>query len=124
MLTTFLIDLPGVLSPETPETDLGVGRAPVGAGNDGGGNAADGARRPVLGVFGVDLLAGVGRPPVLFRVLPTGSAGRAAVGGPLDGREGRGSEADMIRPCLSGDRTRRTCATERIRVEDRVTDDA
>jgi hypothetical protein len=98
MLTTFLIDLPGVPSPETPETALGVGRAPVGAGSDGGGNAADGARIPVLGVLGVDLLATVGSPPVLFRVLPTGSAGRAAVGGPLEGREGRGSEADMMTP--------------------------
>jgi len=98
MLTTFLIVLPGVLRPGIPDTALGCGRAPVGAGSAGGGNAADGARRLVFGVLGVDLLPGAGSPPVLFRVLLTGRAGRAAVGGPSDGREGLGSEADMITP--------------------------
>jgi hypothetical protein len=46
-------------------------------------------------VAGVDLLAGVGIPPVLLRVLPTGNAGSATVGGPIEGREGRGKEFDM-----------------------------
>jgi len=62
----------------------------------GGGKAADGALNPVFGVLGVDLLAGVGRPPVLFRVLATGRAGSAPVGGAFDGRDGRGSVADMV----------------------------
>jgi len=98
ILTTFLIDLPGVPMPETPDTVLGAGRAPVGAGRAGGGNAADGARSPVFGVLGVDRLVRVGTPPVLFRVLPTGRAGRALVGGPFDGREGRGRAADIMSP--------------------------
>ncbi len=96
MLTTFLIVLPALLS---PEADLGCGKEPVGAGVVGGRKAADGARNPVLGVDGVDLVADVGTPPVLFRVLPTGRAGRAIVGGPFDGRDGLGSVADMMTFC-------------------------
>jgi hypothetical protein len=68
----------------------------VGAGVAGGRNVVEGTRRPVLGVLGVGLLAGVGSAPVLFRVLPIGSSGRATVGGPLDGREGLGSAVDML----------------------------
>lgn len=36
------------------------------------------------------------RLPVLFRVFATGRAGSAAFGGPLDGRDGRGSAVDMV----------------------------
>ncbi len=43
----------------------------------------DGARKPLRGVFGVE----VGMPPVLFRVFAKGRAGRAVVGGLFDGRE-------------------------------------
>ena len=95
MLTTFLMVLPAGLS---PEADLGCGRAPVGAGEGGGRKAEDGALRPGFGVPGADLLAGVGRAPVLFRVLGMGSAGRAEFGGPSDGRAGLGSAADMMTP--------------------------
>lgn len=60
----------------------------------------DGARSPLFGRVGVeapDLKSDmVGMPPVLFRVLFAGSAGRAAVGGPKDGLEGRGSDAAIL----------------------------
>ena len=94
MLTVFLIVLP---APLNPETDLGCGRATVGAGVVGGRNDVDGARSPILGVLGVDRLPGTTNPPVLFRVLPTGNAGSATVGGPFEGREGLGSAVDMVR---------------------------
>lgn len=82
------------------DTARGCGSAEVGAGVEGGRNVVDGARSPLpLGVLapepGADLLFGVGIPPVLFLVFATGSAGSATVGGPLDGREGRGNAADM-----------------------------
>lgn len=99
MLTVFLIVLPAALN---PDADLGWGRATVGAGVVGGRNDDDGARRPVLGVFGVDLLTGTAKPPVLFRVLPIGRAGSATVGGPFDGRDGRGSAVDISRLWLLG----------------------
>jgi len=51
----------------------------------------DGARSPVFGVAGVDLL-----PPVLLRVFETGNAGSADVGGASEGREGRGMEFDIV----------------------------
>lgn len=95
MLTTFRI----VFAPVAPpilETDRGCGRAVVGAGVEGGRKVAEGARSPLLGVFGVDLGAGGASPPVLFRVLPTGSAGSATVGGPLDGRAGLGNAVDIL----------------------------
>lgn len=58
-----------------------------GAGVVGGGNnVEEGARRPLLGVAVNDRAgdAGGGSPDVL-RVLATGRAGRAMVGGPLEG---------------------------------------
>lgn len=62
----------------------------VGAGV-GGTRTADGARRPLLGVLGADLVELTeGMFPVLFRVLVTGKAGSAMFGGPLEGRDGRG----------------------------------
>lgn len=52
----------------------------------------EGARNPVLGVVVSDLAdVDGGCSPEDLRVLLTGSAGRAIVGGPLDGREGLGS---------------------------------
>ena len=96
MLTTFRIVLPPVGPPPILETERGCGRAVVGAGVEGGKNVVDGALSPLLGVFGVDLAAGVASPPVLFRVLPTGSAGSATVGGPLDGRAGLGNAVDIF----------------------------
>lgn len=58
----------------------------------------EGARRPLLGRLGApsELKSeSVGMAPVLLRVLVLGRAGRALVGGPRDGLEGRGSEAAM-----------------------------
>src|SRR4051812_16026875 len=97
MLTVFLIVLPTEFIPESAR---GVGRAPVGAGVAGGRRVEEGARRLVFGfgVDGVDLQVGTASPPVLFRVLPTGSAGRAMVGGPTEGRDGLGSAVDMATP--------------------------
>ncbi len=72
----------------------------VGAGEAGGRRSRKAPSRPVLGVFGVDLLGdlefGDGGPPMLFLVFGMGNAGRATVGGPLDGREGPGSPVDML----------------------------
>ena len=72
----------------------------MGAGLVGGANDAEGARRPLLGVPGADLLAGVGMPPVLFRVLGIGKAGKAMDGGPLEGRDGRGSVVAISQTAL------------------------
>lgn len=48
---------------------------------------------------------------MLFRVLFAGSAGRAAVGGPKDGREGRGIDAAILKEGRVGsERCRRTSA--------------
>ena len=98
MLTVLRKVLPAV----TVEAAVfGWGSAEVGAGDVGGRNvAAEGARSPLLGVFGADLLdAGVWIPPVLFLVLPTGRAGRAAVGGPFEGLETLG-RAVAISACV------------------------
>ena len=89
MLTVFLIVLPAAL---TPDTDL----EPAGVGMAGGRRVADGARSPLLGVAGVDLLKDADSPPVLFLVLATGSDGSAIVGGPIEGRAGLGSAVDML----------------------------
>lgn len=53
MLTVFLIVLPAAF---TADTDLGWERGPAGVGIAGGSRPAEGARRPLLGVVGVDLL--------------------------------------------------------------------
>lgn len=73
MLTVFLSVLPVALYPEAV---LGVGKAPEGAGVAGGRRFEDGVRR-AFGDAGVDLVGGTASPPMLFRVFPTGSAGRA-----------------------------------------------
>lgn len=58
----------------------------------------EGARSPVLGVLVSDLVEGDGDwSPETLRVLATGSAGRAMVGGPLEGREGLGRAVVMFR---------------------------
>lgn len=62
----------------------------------------EGARSPVFGVAGVDLLAGVARPPVLLRVFPTGNAGSAVFGGASEGLEGLGMEFDMAMAVSNG----------------------
>ena len=96
MLTVLRIVLPPVVIAETAR---GWGSAAVGAGVVGGRKVLDGARRPLLGVFGADLAPGVAVAtlPVLLRVLPIGRAGRAVVGGPLEGRDALGSGAAMSR---------------------------
>jgi hypothetical protein len=65
----------------------------------GGRNVVEGARRPLFGVVEIDLKLGVGMPPALFRVLLTGRAGRAAVGGPCDCLGGLGSAVAIALLC-------------------------
>lgn len=98
MLTTFLIDFPVGFAPGVKlETWRGVGRPDIGVGDKGGLlYVLDGTRRPVLGVLLADLEGGA-RAPVLFLVFGTGRAGRAMLGGPFDGRDGRGSVAAIVR---------------------------
>lgn len=63
----------------------------------GGARTPDGARSPLLGVVGADLDGVVvERLPVLFRVLVTGKAGSAMLGGPFEGREGRGRAVAIV----------------------------
>lgn len=84
------------------ESERGWGNADEGAGVVGGGNRVlEGARSPVLlGVLVSDLV-GVdidgGWSPEALRVLAIGSAGRAMVGGPLEGREGLGNVVVILR---------------------------
>lgn len=97
-----LTDLRSVLpAPFTAaDAERGCGNAEDGAGVVGGGNSVlEGARSPVLGVF-VNDRAGVdgGCKPDGFRVLATGSAGRAIVGGPFEGRLGLGSAVVILEP--------------------------
>jgi len=98
MLTVFLKVLPAALTPDTDRW----GSDPLAFGEAGGRRLDDGARRPDLGVAGVDLLEGAVRLPVLFLVLATGSAGSAIVGGAFDGRDGLGRAVDMLKPNLDG----------------------
>lgn len=101
MLTVLRSVLP---APLMPGVDRGCGRADVGAGLLGGKKFVDGARRPLLGVDGFDF-AGVASVPVLLRVLVTGSAGSAAVGGPLDGLEALGRAVAILTEFASRYRT-------------------
>lgn len=91
MLTAFRSVFPGG---SAPDARRGWGSADVGAGEVGAvAYTLDGARSPLLpGVLARDL-AGAAKLPVLFRVFATGSAGSAIFGGPLEGRDGRGSVA-------------------------------
>ena len=104
MLIVFRIVFPAAFTP-------GVGR-PFGIGEVGpfptgvfGKESCecDGARSPLFGRVGVeapDLNSDiVGIPPVLLRVLVVGSAGKAAVGGPKEGLEGRGIDAAILKDC-------------------------
>lgn len=106
MLTAFLNVFPGG---SAAEGRRGCGKAEVGAGDVGAtGNAPEGARSKVLGVLAADFDAAAMafRLPVLFRVFATGSAGSAmfggpTFGGPLDGRDGRGSVVAMMDVCAT-----------------------
>jgi hypothetical protein len=62
------------------------------------GGPPEGDRSPVLGRGIVRSFesVNVGIAPVLFLVFVVGMAGKAEVGGPYDGREGRGIEAAMV----------------------------
>lgn len=89
MLTDFRSVFPGI--PLTAaETERGCNNAEPGVPAVGGGSSVEeGVRSPVLGVEVRDR-AGVdgGCRPDALRVLATGSAGRAIVGGPFEGLEG------------------------------------
>jgi hypothetical protein len=94
MLIVFRIDFP---APFTPETARIFGRgAPPGV---AGSEDVEGARNELLGILGIEserISGVVCMPPVLLRVFLEGRAGRAVVGGPKDGRDGRGREAAMM----------------------------
>lgn len=90
MLIVFRNALPAPLT--TPDIARDCVNADMGAGEDGGGpGEAEGARSP-LDLAGVD----GGCSPEDLRVLATGSAGRAILGGPLEAREGCGSVAVIM----------------------------
>lgn len=94
MLTLFRSCFPVLLIPP-PSFDCGC--EDVGAGLIERTLFVEGALRPLLGVLGICLVGfGLGRAPVLFRVLLTGNAGRAMLGGPLEARAGRGKAAAMV----------------------------
>jgi hypothetical protein len=99
ILTVFRMVFPALLIPDTAR---GCGKAEVGAGVAGGRKVeVDGARSPLFGVFAPDFLLGeLEIPPVLFLVLVTGRAGNATVGGPFDGRDGRGSVVAISVKCI------------------------
>jgi hypothetical protein len=81
------------------DADRGSGNAVVGAGAAGGGSwVVEGVRSPLLGVAISDL-PGVegGWIPDDFRVLVTGSAGRATLGGALRFRCGLGSAVVILK---------------------------
>lgn len=107
MLTVFLSVLP---APLIADTERGWGSAVVGAGVAGGRKVVEGARSPLLGVVGV---------AAPFLVLPTGRAGRAALGGPLEGRDALGSVVvmtDSFRGLHPGERKRQTPCTRPTRL--------
>lgn len=113
MLTLFLRVRAGVVGTGRP-FGRGRGSADVGAGV-GGPKCWEVARRVDFGVVGragieeVDSVGiegtampdfagvvGVGRFPRLFLVLATGKAGRAMLGGPFEGLEGRGRAVAIV----------------------------
>lgn len=98
---------------------FGCGSAAVGAGPDGVKFVVDdGARRPDLGVPGTDLIDDVcvGKFPLLLRVLFTGNAGRAMLGGPTEGRDGRGNVVVIVDRVGSVEKeTTRSCRCSQAR---------
>jgi hypothetical protein len=100
ILMVFLMLLPASF---TPGAFRSFGR--VALCGDVGRFDVEGARRPLLGRLGAasDLKSeSVGMAPVLLRVLVLGKAGRALVGGPRDGLDGRGSDAAMSAEASTG----------------------
>jgi hypothetical protein len=96
MLIVFRIVLPAAF---TPGVLRSFGRAVVGAGVIGGVCVLEGVRRPLLGKGVCNPIlesAAVGIAPVLLRVFVVGIAGSEVVGGPYDGRDGRGIAAAML----------------------------
>lgn len=94
MLTLFRMVFP---APFVGTPSFGCGSAAFGAGEGGTRLIVEGVLRPDRGVPGADLIEGAfGIPPVLLRVLLTGKAGRAILGGPRDGRDGRGKVVVMV----------------------------
>lgn len=95
MLTLLRSVLP---TPLMAGASFGCGSAAVGAGPGGAILIVEGVRSPDLGVPGTDLAATAceERFPVLFRVLLIGNAGRAMLGGPTEGRDGRGNVVVIV----------------------------
>lgn len=96
MLTLFLIVFP---APFTPGVVRNFGRAELAPDIVGGGICDDdGARSPLFGIWLPSALTSeTGEAfPVLFLVFVVGKAGNADVGGPYDGRDGRGIAAAMV----------------------------
>lgn len=93
ILTVFRSVLPAALTAPMAFTLarlLERGNVVVGTGV-GGVKILEGARRPLLGVDGADFTGACdGIFSVLFRVLCTGKAGNAILGGPFEDRDGRG----------------------------------
>lgn len=103
MLIVFRIVLP---APFTPGVVLNLGRLTLLPPGVAGAERfdAEGARRPLLGNRGGEVLilesVMVGMFPVLFRVFVVGKAGKAVVGGPYEGLDGRGIAAAIMNVAL------------------------
>lgn len=102
MLIVFRIVFP---APFTPGVVLNLGRVVLPPGVVGAERFdAEGARRPLFGNWGGEVLIleseMVGMFPVLFRVFVVGSAGNAVVGGPYEGLDGRGIAAAIVKNVL------------------------
>ncbi len=109
MLVVFLSVLPAAF---TPGVLRGFGRAVIGAGIIGGVCVLEGVRIPLLGNGVCNPIlesAIVGTAPVLLRVFVVGMAGNEVVGGPYNGRDGRGIAAAML---ATAPRSRMFCLRE------------
>lgn len=110
MLIVFRMLFPASFTPGVPRS---LGRVVLPLPGEGRPLDVEGARSPLLGRLGAEsaLLKSerVGMAPVLLRVFVAGSAGRAVVGGPYEGLEGRGIAAAMMTAAGVYVRQRRAC---------------
>jgi hypothetical protein len=114
MLIVFRIVLPAAFTPgaavalPVPGVVRSLGRPVFG----GGVLVVDGALRPLLGrgvCSPIRESDGIVNAPILFRVLSAGKAGSADVGGPYDGRAGRGMVVAIVIVILRNDSCRSRC---------------